>query len=190
MFAQSIATVAATATNASGGSNQAFITRSTLSAGESAAAMPFEVALAMRNFDELEARLAHSEIIPPAEMQARYLPLAADHDRVVRWLQSEGLTVTRTDANHLAVFAQASVAEVARVFQTTFARVAADGAEFTSAISAPSIPTSLASAVRGIHGLQPHQRLRRRPHSALQPLAGTGNSLPYYPAQIDRKSVV
>ena len=28
------------------------------------------------------------------------------------------------------------------------------------------------------------QRLHRRPHSTLQPLAGTGSSLPYYPAQI------
>ncbi len=176
--------IAAVATNASGGSKQAFIARSTLSAGECAASMPFEVALAMRNFSELEARLAHSEIIAPEEMQARYLPLAADHDQIVRWLQSEGLTVTRTDANHLAVFVQAPVAEVARVFQVTFARVVAEGAEFTSAISAPSIPSKLAAAVRGIHGLQPHQRLRRRPHAALRPFAGTGNSLPYYPAQI------
>jgi sugar lactone lactonase YvrE len=181
VFAQSIATVAPIAT---GQSARPYISRTALQAGETAAIMPFEVALTMRNFDELEARLAHSEIISPDEMAARYLPLAADHDRVLRWLKAEGMEVTRTDANHLAIFARASVAEVARVFQTTFARVTADGAEFTSAISAPSVPASLAPAVRGIHGLQPHQRLRQRPHPQLRPLAGTGNSLPYYPAQI------
>ena len=185
-FTHSIAAVAATATDPNGRPNHAVITRSTLTTAETAASMRFEVALAMRNFDELEARLAHSEIIPPDEMQARYFPLAADHDRVVRWLESEGLAVTRTDANHLAVFARGSVAEVARVFQTTFARVAADGAEFTSAIAAPSLPARLAPAVRGIHGLQPHVRLHRRPHSQLLPLAGTGNSIPYYPAQISK----
>lgn len=182
-FARSIAAVAASATDGSGRANRAYISRTRLRADETAAVMPFEVALTMRNFDELEARLAHSEIIPREEMAARYLPLAADHDRVVRWLQNEGLEITRTDANHLAVFARASVAEVARVLQTTFARVAADGDEFTSAISAPSIPAPLASAVRGIHGLQPHQHVRR-PRAVLHPLVGTGGALPYYPAQI------
>ncbi len=181
VFAQSIAPVAPAA---AGQSARPYISRTALQAGETGAIMPFEVALKMRNFDELEARLAHSEIISPDEMAARYLPLAADHDRVLRWLTAEGMEVTRTDVNHLAIFARASVADVARVFQTTFARVAASGVEFTSAISSPSVPATLAPAVRGIHGLQPHQRLRQRPHPQLLPLAGTGNSLPYYPAQI------
>ncbi len=183
-FAQSIRALPTTPTDAAGRPNRAYVTRTALQPDETAAAMPVEVALSMRHFDELEARLAHSEIISPEEMAARYLPLAADHARVVNWLAAEGLAITRTDANHLAVFARGSVAEVARIFQTTFARVAADGAEFTSAISAPSVPAPLAPTVRGIHGLQPHQRLRLRPHTTLQPLAGTGNSLPYYPAQI------
>eukprot|EP01035_Chromulina_nebulosa_P036690 gene36690-49451_t len=83
-FAHSISAVATTATDANGRPNRAFVTRTALTADESAALMPFEVALTMRNFAELEARLAHSEIISPAEMQARYLPLAAAHDRVER----------------------------------------------------------------------------------------------------------
>jgi hypothetical protein len=182
-FANSIQSVPTEPTDASGRPHRAFVRRAVLQTDETTAPLRFEVALAMRNFDELEARLAHSEVISPAEMQARYLPLAADHDRVVRWLQAEGMTVTRTDANRLAIFARGSVAEVGRVFQTAFARVAADGNEFTSAVAAPSVPAELAPAIRGIHGLQPYQRLKHRPH-ALEPLAGTGNSLPYYPAQI------
>ena len=183
-FAHSIRLLPTTPTDAGGRPHAAFVSRAILRPDELAAPMTFEVALAMRHFDELEARLAHSEIISPAEMRARYLPLAFEHDRVVRWLESEGVAITRTDANHLAVFARASVAEVGRVFGTTFGRVTAANADYTSAVSPPSVPAHLAAAIRGIHGLQPQQRLRRRPHSALQPLAGTGNSLPYFPAQI------
>ena len=183
-FAHSIRAVPTTPTDAGGRINPAYVKRAGLQPEELAAPMRFEVALAMRNFDELEARLAHSEIIPPAEMQARYLPLAAEHDRVVRWLEAEGMTIMRTDANHLAVFARGSVAEVSRVFQTTFARIESEGAEFTSAITPPNVPSRLAPAIRGIHGLQPHQRLHRRPRPTLAPLVGSGSSLPYYPAQI------
>ena len=185
VFDRSIRSVPTAATDANGWANPEFVSRLALRPEETAASMPFEIALTMRNFDELEARLAHSEIIAPVEMQARYLPLPADHERVVRWLQAEGLAVTRTDANHLAVFGRGTVEEVGRVFQTTFARVSAGGVDYTSAISPPSLPNNLVSAVRGIHGLQPYQRLRQ-PRTVLLPLAGTGSSLPYYPAQIAR----
>ena len=183
-FSHSIAPLATTAVDANGQPNPAVITRTALTDAETAATTRIEIALGMRNFDELESRLAHSEIIAPEEMAARYLPLEADHERIVRWLGSEGVKITRTDANRLAVFAETSVAEAARVFGTSFVRVTADGKEYTSANSPPSLPSELAPAVRGIHGLQPHLRLRRRPHSSLQPLAGTGSSIPYYPAQI------
>ena len=139
-FPNSIRAVPTEPTDFTGHAHPAFISRTTLKEEEIGAPMNFEVALVMRNFEELEARLAHSEIIAPEEMAARYLPLAIDHDRIVRWLQSEGVTVTRTDANHLAIFAQATVSEVARIFQANFARVTASGTEYTSAITAPSVP--------------------------------------------------
>ena len=48
-----------------------FISRIALTAGESAASMEFEVALKMRNFSELQARVARGERISPQEMVAR-----------------------------------------------------------------------------------------------------------------------
>jgi sugar lactone lactonase YvrE len=125
--------------------------------------MTFEVALRMRNFDEMQARIARGERISDAEKAEKYFPLAADHDRVVRWLESEGLQVTRTDENHLAVFGRGSVDSVGKTFQVAFARVAARDGEFTSAITAPSLPSDLSPVVLGIHGLQPH--IRRHPLS-------------------------
>ena len=122
----------------------------------------------MRNFDEMQARIARGELISPQEKEARYYPLAADHDRVVQWLKGQGLEVTRTDDNRLAVFGRGPVSKVATAFQVAFARViAADGREFTSAVSSPSLPQEISPVVLGIHGLQPH--IRKRPLSTSRP---------------------
>jgi hypothetical protein len=148
--------------------------------------MTFEVALRMRNFAELQARVARGELIAPAEMEAKYFPLAADHNKLVEWLNAQGLEVTRTDNNHIAVFAQGPVSAVAQAFQVTFARVAAvDGAEYTSAITAPALPVELSSSVLGIHGLQPH--IRRHPLSTPrtgQPRLQAEYTAMYLPAQV------
>jgi sugar lactone lactonase YvrE len=147
--------------------------------------MSFEVALRMRNFDEMQARIARGEQISDAEKQALYFPLPADHDRVVAWLKAQGLEVTRTDANHLAVFGRGSVDAVARAFQVTFARVSVSGlGEFTSAVTAPSLPPEVSAPVLGIHGLQPH--IRRHPLSLKLPVGRetTNSTQGYTPAQI------
>ena len=168
-------------------SREPFVTRTSLLAEENAATMSFEVALRMRNFDELQARVARGEQIGRAEMQAAYYPLAADHDRVVAWIRAQGLEVTRTDDNHLAVFGRGTVEAVARAFDVRFARVTgANGGEFTSAVTAPSLPPDMAVSVLGIHGLQPH--IRPRPLStprALPNLPATGSSTNgYLPSQV------
>ncbi|MGD1030252.1 MAG: protease pro-enzyme activation domain-containing protein [Opitutaceae bacterium] len=161
---------------------RAVIVRRALRSDELSAAVDFEVALRMRNFPELQARIARGEVIPSSEMAARYWPAAADHDRVLAWFNGQGLTIVRTDPNRLAVFGRASVAQLQQSFQTAFARVAYRGAEFTSAVTAPSLPSDVAAAVAGIHGLQPHIRLhpifRRRPE------AGGSVTPPYLPGQI------
>ena len=116
----------------------------------------------------------------------KYFPLAADHDRLVQWLKAQGLEVTRTDENRLAVFGRGPVDLVAQAFQVSFARVvAADGGEYTSAVTAPSLPTEISSSVLGIHGLQPHIRCHplSTPRATRQtPQANVTTS--YLPAQI------
>ena len=58
------------------------------------------------------------------------------------------------------------------------------GLEFTSAVSPPSLPADIASAVLGIHGLQPHirPRLLSNPRP-LRPVSG-GSEVSYTPSQI------
>jgi hypothetical protein len=153
-YPDSIKTVPAAPT---GVRHAAAVSRTVLSAAENAASMTFEVALRMRNFDEMQARIARGERMSGSEKTVRYFPLSADHERLVQWLTAQGLEITRTDDNHLAVFGRGSVDAVARAFGVTFARVAVEGdGEYTSAVTAPSLPTDLSPIVLGIHGLQPH----------------------------------
>jgi kumamolisin len=151
-----------------GGAERGTVMRTALTGAEAQAPMDFSVSLQMRNFAELQARLAAGEQIAPAEMAARYLPLQSDYDRTAAWLESQGFTLTLADPNHTNLFASGPVAAVATSFGVTFARVATADGEFTSAITAPSLPADLAGAVLNFSGLQPHVRrhVPRRAHPA------------------------
>jgi len=165
------------------GRPQATIVRRTLSPAESAETIEFEVALNMRNFSELQARLNRGERIAPEEMAAKYWPTEADYEKVADWLTARGFTITLEGSDRLAIFARGPVGQVSRAFQASFARVLFENAEYTSAVSAPSVPTALASAILGVNGLQPH--LRPHKHLApLQPASTTGNGPPFLPGQI------
>jgi len=179
----SVIDVAASGTTAA--PRQAYVTRTSLTAAESGAAMEVEVALKMRHADELQERINRHEIIPRAEMAAKYLPLATDAQPIADWLKSQGLVVTRNDATHLGVFARGSVAQLAAAFQVSFARVESEGAEYTSAITAPSLPAALVAPVIAVSGLQPHVRMH--PHfmrRAAVSSAASGVAAPYTPTQL------
>jgi hypothetical protein len=118
--------------------------------------MGFVVSLRMRNFAELEARVQSGQRVSQPEMEAKYLPLAADYDRVEAWLRSQGFAVNLRFPNHTNIFASGTVAQVSSALEVTFARVATSDGEFTSAVTAPSLPADLSAAVLAIGGLQPH----------------------------------
>jgi kumamolisin len=166
------------------GSHKAVITRQNLTAAETSAPLEFEVALKMHNFSDLQSRVGRGEHIPPAEMAAKYEPSAADYQSVVDWLKGEGFTITRQDPHHLAVFARGKISQVAKALQVTFARVSFQGGDYTSAITAPSVPATLSPLLMGINGLQPHLRMHKHLlKQQVQPNASTG-SASYTPPQI------
>jgi len=137
------------------------VIRADLTAAESAAPLDVEIALRLRNFPELQARVQRGEAIPYAELVEKYLPDAADSARISAWCQSQGLSVQPADAHPLALFVRGTVAQVGSAFATRFARVKRAQAEVTSAVTPPSLPSEWASSVLAINGLQP------RPVSAL-----------------------
>lgn len=171
---------------ATAGQHRARILRMTLSADETAAPMEVEVALKMRNFAELQARVARGEIIPREEMAAKYFPLAADYEATAAWLTAQGLTVMRDDTVRLSLFARGTISQLKQAFRVDFARVATEDGEYTSAVTAPSLPAALVPSLVGVNGLQPHLR----PHKMATGLVAqktslsSPNSPPYLPREI------
>lgn len=159
-----------------------FIARAELKAAEKGAEMRFEVALKMRNFEELKARIARGEIIPYSEMAARYFPTKDDYQAVAAWVTGQGFKITRQDDNHLAIFASSSVDTIQKAMRVNFARVSLEGTEYTSAITAPSVPATIAPLLAGINGLQPH--IRAHKNTIARKNSTTGTTQPYTPAQI------
>jgi kumamolisin len=164
-----------------------FITRKTLKASESGATLEFEVALKMRNFAELQARVGRGERISPGEVDSKYNPTAADYAKVCDWLSGQGFEITRREKTRMAVFARGKVSQIATALQTTFARVTSEGVEYTSAITAPQVPSTLAPLLVGINGLQPFILLHTppvpKPKNLNSAASGSGPVL-YMPAQI------
>jgi len=142
------------------------IVRTSLTAQELAAPMQLWVSLKMRNFPELQARVAAGGRVSDAEMEARYLPLVQDRDRVAAWLRSQGLTLAAADRIHMNIPLSGSVADVARILGIRFARVSLFNTEFTSAVEEPNLPADLQPVVLTVNGLQPqfeprHTAVRR-----------------------------
>jgi kumamolisin len=98
----------------------------------------FMVALKMRNYEQMLARVAKGEIITPQEMQQKYCPFEADYKAVTDWLASEGLTITQTDPNHLGVFVSGTVGQVQKALQVHFGRVMVANKTYTSALTLPT----------------------------------------------------
>ncbi|HEY5078206.1 MAG TPA: protease pro-enzyme activation domain-containing protein, partial [Opitutaceae bacterium] len=130
--------------------------RDQLRSDELARTMGIAVSLRLRNYAELEARIEAGQTIPQAEMEARYLPLRSDYGSVAAWLVGTGLSLMPEDPNHTNVFAKGTVAQVAAAFRVKFSRVATSKGEFSSAVTAPSLPAAFSGAVLGVNGLQPH----------------------------------
>ena len=164
--------------------HKATITRRTLKASERNASLLFQVSLKLRNFAELQQRINRGEIISAREVQAKYAPLPDDYQATANWLKGLGFKIAAPDAARIGVFATGTVDQIAKQFQVTFARVAFQGQEYTSAITAPVVPADLSPALVGISGLQPyrrmHHRLITRPHATTNAITTSE----YQPSQI------
>ncbi|HEY3755705.1 MAG TPA: protease pro-enzyme activation domain-containing protein [Opitutaceae bacterium] len=114
------------------------------------------ISLRLRNYDELEARIAAHQIVPRSELAQRYLPLPADFERVRRWVAAQGLELPLTDAFLTHVVVRGSVEQLSTVFGVSFGRVATPDGELSSALTAPSLPADVAGPVLAVAGLQPH----------------------------------
>src|SRR5208337_3608408 len=103
----------------------------------------FQLALKLRNFSQLQDRLAAGQQVAYPELEQQYLPTAQDYDRVVAWLRGEGLTIERTVPDRMTVAAGGTVASVSRALGASFSHIISEGQEYDSANSAPHVPAAL-----------------------------------------------
>ena len=129
-------------------------------AAPASAKVEFQVALKMRDFAKLQDRIARGEHLSDKELREHYLPLAADHQAVVKWAEAQGLTVLDHDPRHLSVRVSGTVAAAEHALATRYERVNVDGKEYLAAQGMPSLPARIAAPVLGINGLQPYLKVQ------------------------------
>jgi kumamolisin len=151
-----------------------------IDAADPAALIEFDVALKMRNYDALLARIDRREIVPNADMESTHFPLRTDHAALTKWLEASGLSVKKAYDNRLTVRVVGTVAQVQAALGVEFAKVSVDGQEYIAAKTAPAIPQFLTGFILGINGLQPYQKLRPANVSRSQPNSPTSAFTPPY----------
>ncbi|HET7312487.1 MAG TPA: S53 family peptidase [Mycobacteriales bacterium] len=97
--------------------------------------------------------------LTPAQFHRAYSPDASTVDAVRSWLGSSGLTVLRTPASRLRVDATGTVAQVEKTFGVTENLYRVKGRTLRANSQNPRVPTSIASHVLFVGGLDQEQSL-------------------------------
>ncbi len=140
----------------------------------------FQVALRLRDFASMSARLQAGAAMSPAELAARHLPTQPDHDAVLAWLRAQGLSIEATVPSRMTISASGRADAVSRALGVHFSHIVSEGQDYVSADSVPSIPAELAGIILSINGLQPQHHAHYQ-HVMATPKAGT---TPYLPSDL------
>lgn len=133
------------------------VVRADLTRAESATPMDFRISLRMRDVDGLRTRIHAGERISPADLDAHYLPLDSDYQRLLSWCRQMGFEVTMEDRNHTTVYLRGSIDQIGKAMGARFSRVGNGTAEYSSAVTPPSLPDAIAGPVLSVSGLQPER---------------------------------
>ncbi|MER7579848.1 protease pro-enzyme activation domain-containing protein [Kitasatospora sp. NPDC097691] len=154
------------------------------------------VSLKLRNTDALDRFLAavatpgtpeFGKYLTPEQFTARFGPTQADVEQVKAYLAQQGLTVSDVSANRQVVNARGTAAQVSQAFGTHESAYVDPQMQrsFFANDDAASIPSSLASVVQGVSGLDNHPV--RKTHlvkpGSLSPNAATASPSGMSPAQ-------
>jgi subtilase family serine protease len=126
------------------------------------------VYLRLRNDRELRSLLrdlytpgsaSYHRFLTPAQFHARYAASSSTVANVRGWLKQAGLKVSATPANHLYVDAVGSVAQLEKAFDVRENVYRYRGHTLRATPDAPRVPSSLASAVQFVGGLDDTNKL-------------------------------
>ncbi|HEV7524848.1 MAG TPA: S53 family peptidase [Acidimicrobiia bacterium] len=114
---------------------------------------------------------SYRHFLTPAELHARYAPTAATVNEVRTWLKGSGLTLLGQPSNNLYVEASGSAAQIASTFGVKLGNYRVHGMELRAADRDLTIPSSVASAVSGVIGVDQSESLLQPKHIAADPSA-------------------
>jgi len=145
-----------------------------------AAVVHFQVVLRLRDPAGMQARIDAGQSFSPAELEASQLPLQADHDAVLAWLQSAGLTIDSTVPTRMTISVSGRADRVSAALGVHFSHIVSEGRDFTAADTPASIPARFAGIILSINGLQPHAHA----HTMIEPITGNSGIIPYIPSDL------
>ena len=110
---------------------------------------------------------SYRHYLTPAQFRQQFAPTANQVAQVQNWLTSQGFTLVYTPKNNHYVSAEGSVGQAQAAFGVSFGKynVKAVGLTLRSPSADVSIPSSLASVVTGVAGLDQSYELIRPTHS-------------------------
>jgi subtilase family serine protease len=120
----------------------------------------------------------YRQFLTSAQYQAQYAPTAAALQAVSNYLSSNGLTVAATGAENSYVAFTGTVAEAEAAFGVTINRYKRNGATVQAPAGPVNLPTSLASSVLTVEGLDTSEHYVTPPRPAAAPPAGFRNARP------------
>jgi xanthomonalisin len=122
-----------------------------------------EVALKLRNPDQLQTFLAgvttpgnalFGQFLTPAQFTERFGPTQAQVDAVVAHLQQAGFSNIEVSPNRLLVSADGNAGAATNGFRTSIKRFTANGREFFANDAPALVPAALGDSVNAVLGLQ------------------------------------
>jgi kumamolisin len=149
--------------------------------------VPLTFLLPLRNQEELAELIArihdpadpqhYGKYLTTAEFIERFAPTQEDHDKVVAYAKSLGLSVNNTHLNRTLLNVSGEVQAIEAAFNLKIHQyLASDGRHFYAPDNDPEVPFAIASTMKGIVGLDNHAKWK--PFRHLKELALASNSTP------------
>lgn len=91
--------------------------------------------------------------LTPTQFRARFAPSQSAVNAVRSWLQDQGFSVNYVPTNNHYVSAEGTVAQASAAFGVSFGMYSVDGLLVRSPSSALTVPSSIASSISGVIGL-------------------------------------
>jgi subtilase family serine protease len=137
-------------------------TKNYVGAADPSASVGFRVYLGWNNPSAAEAfakavsdphSSSYGQYLTPVQFRKQFAPAQAQVGQVQSWLRSQGFTVNYTPSNNHYVSAEGTLAQATAAFGTSFGVYKVNGKNVRSPSADVSIPSSLATIVNGVVGL-------------------------------------